>query len=150
MQLDQLCWIAKLWLSNSGLVYGCRNKPAVLCSAWCARNLTFTLCAWGRPITVGSSPNRSSLRDYRLLRRYVLPLVQEFLYSPKHSWFCVFFKVNVSLWLIYWKYQFWFRTAGSCRQQHSCSSSFFHFTILIFCGYLNIFVHLTSPNFTFM
>lgn len=66
-------------------------------------SLSFTLCARGRRITVGSSPNRSSLRDYRLIRRYVLPPVQEYLYSPKLSWFCVFFKVNVSLWLMHWK-----------------------------------------------
>jgi len=66
-------------------------------------SLSFTVCACGRRITVGSSPNRSSLRDYRLIRRYVLPPVQEYLYSLKHSWFCVFFKVNVSLWLMYSK-----------------------------------------------
>lgn len=123
-------------------------------------SLSFTFCAWGRRITVGSSPNRSSLRDYRLIRRYVLPRVQEYLYSPKHSWFCVFFKVNVSLCLIYWKISIrvqncWFLQTAAflflvilrncstrchfntlCLLGHFCSSNFskccFHVTTLTF------------------
>lgn len=66
-------------------------------------SLSVTFSAWVCRTKLGSSPNWSSLRDYRSILRYLPLLVPEYLYSPKHSCFCVFCKGSVSLWLMYWK-----------------------------------------------
>jgi len=123
-------------------------------------SLSFTVCAWGRRITIGSSPNRSSLRDYRLIRRYFLPPVQEYLYSPKRSWFCVFFKVNVSLWLMYWKISVWVLNCWFLQTTsflflvilRNCSAPCYFYTLWLlghFCSsnFSKFYFHVTNLTF---
>jgi hypothetical protein len=135
---------------SSWLLSNRRSKPGVLCSARCARNLgSFIFSAWGRHIKLGSSPNRSSLRDYKSIRRYLLPLAEEYLYIPKHFSLCIFGskyfnRTNVFEVMGSGRRDCWF-----CRTAVFCLSSLFRITqnvaILTLCGYLDI---ACSSNFS--